>query len=128
MAIHQRLLKFVTLTNWILLFIVSILGISLTPFDFAKGIMFGGLIVTVNFHLLSRTLKKSLTPPHLSSHRVVLAKYYLRFAVSAFILYLLISKHFVDPLGLFIGLSIVVFSITLATILELKKLILKEAI
>lgn len=128
MTIHQRLLKFVTLTNWILLLIASILGVSLTPFDFAKGIIFGGLIVTVNFHLLSRTLKKSLTPPHLSSQGVVLAKYYIRFAVSAFILYLLISKHFVDPLGLFIGLSIVVFSITLATILELKKLILKEAI
>ncbi len=98
------------------------------PLDFAKGIVFGGLIVTVNFHLLYRTLKKSLTPPHLSSHRVVLAKYYIRFTVTAFIIFILISQHYVDPLGLFIGLSVVVLSIMIATLFELKKLLLKEAI
>jgi hypothetical protein len=33
----------------------------------------------------------------------------------------------VDPLGLFVGLSVVVASILLATLLEVKKLICKEA-
>ena len=92
------------------------------------GIIFGGLIVTVNFHLLYRTLKNALTPPRLSSHNVVLAKYYFRFTVSALILFVLISKHWVDPRGLFVGLSIVVASIILATLCELKKLIFKEAV
>ena len=106
----------------------SIFGLIFLPADFTKGIIFGGLIVTVNFHLLYRTLKKALTPPHLSSHNVILAKYYFRFFVSAVILFFLIKGAHVAPLGLFVGLSVVVASIMLATILEVKKLIFKEAI
>jgi len=126
--IQQRLLTFVTRTNWILFSVASILGLSISSPDFAMGIIFGGLIVTINFHMLSRTLKKALTPPHLSSHNVVLAKYYGRFIVSGFIIFCLISGHYVDPIGLFIGLSVVVVSIGLATLYEFKKLIFKEAV
>jgi len=126
--IQQRILKFITRTNWVLFFIVSVLGIVVLPPDFARGIVFGGLIVTVNFHLVYRTLKKAFTPPNLASHNIVLAKYYLRFTASAFIIFVLISKHYVNPLGLFIGLSVVVVSIMLATLCEVKKIIFKEAI
>jgi hypothetical protein len=126
--IQERLLKFITRTNWVLLLLSSILGLLFLPVDFTKGIIFGGLIVTVNFHLLYRTLKKALTPPHLSSHNVILAKYYFRFFVSGLILFFLIKGGYVAPLGLFVGLSVVVASIMLATILEVKKLIFKEAI
>jgi hypothetical protein len=125
--IQQRLLKFVTHSNWILFFVASLIGLILLPPDFAKGIIFGGLIVTINFHLLYRTLKKALRPSRLSSHRVVLAKYYIRFLISGLIIFVLISGHYVDPLGLFIGLSIVVASIILATMCELTKQIFKEA-
>ncbi len=126
--IEQRLIKFITITNWILLCIVSIVGFLIATPGFAKGIFFGGLIVTINFHMLSRTLKKAFRPPHLASHNVILGKYYLRFIVSGFIIFLLISNHYVNPIGLFIGLSVVVASIMLATICEVKKLFFKEAI
>jgi hypothetical protein len=125
--IQQRLLKFVTRSNWILLLAAGTIGLMVAPLDFALGIIAGGLIVTVNFHLLHRTLKRALTPPHLVSHNVVLVKYYLRFFVSGLIIFFLIAKHLVNPLGLFVGLSIVVCSILLATACEVKKLILKEA-
>lgn len=128
MLIEQRLIKFVTITNWILFPIVSIAGLLLATPNFAKGIIFGGLLVTINFHMLARTLKKALRPPHLASHNIILAKYYLRFIVSGFIIFVLISKHYVNPIGLIIGLSVVVASIMLATIYESKKLFLKEAI
>jgi len=126
--IQERILKFVTRTNWVLLVVASALGLAFLPMAFAKGILFGGLIVTVNFHLLSRTLKKALTPPHLSSHNVVLAKYYFRFFVSGVILLVLIQGQYVAPLGLFVGLSVVVASIFMATILEVSKLLMKEAV
>ena len=126
MRIQARILKFVTRTNWILLGAASMAGFALASPEFACGILFGGLIVTINFHLLARTLKKALTPPHLASHNVVLAKYYLRFFISGIIIFFLISKHYVNPLGLFVGLSVVVASIILATIRECKKLIFKE--
>jgi len=125
--IQQRLLKFVTHSNWILFSVASIIGLVLLPPDFARGIIFGGLIVTINFHLLYRTLKKALRPSRLSSYRVVLAKYYMRFLISGLIIFVLISGHYVDPLGLFIGLSVVVASIMIATMCELTKLIFKEA-
>ena len=128
MKIQQRILKFVTRTNWILFSVASIVSLIISPPNFAMGIIFGGLIVTINFHLLYRTLKKALTPPHLASLWVVLSKYYIRFIVSALIIFILISKHYVNPIGLFIGLSVVVVSIMLATMYEFKKLIFKEAI
>lgn len=117
-----------TLANWVLLVAAGMAALFLAPLDFAWGIIAGGLIVTINFHLLYRTLKNALTPPYLASHHVVLAKYYLRFMASGLIIFILISRHWVNPIGLFIGLSVVVVSIMLATLLEFKNLFLKEAI
>ena len=128
MDIQKRLLTFITRTNWVLLFVTSLAGFLIFKPSFSRGIIFGGLIVTINFHLLSRTLKKAFTPPHLSSHNVILVKYYVRFFISGLIIFVLISRHYVDPLGLFIGLSVVVASMIIATAFELKKLIFKEAV
>jgi hypothetical protein len=126
--IQQRLLIFVTRSNWVLFAIASILSAAWFPIEFAGGIFAGGLLVTVNFHLLFRTLKKALTPPHLASHNVVLAKYYFRFVVSGVIIFFLIKGQIVDPVGLIIGLSVVVASIMLATMREIKLLLCKEAV
>ncbi|MDX1707432.1 MAG: ATP synthase subunit I [Desulfobacterales bacterium] len=128
MDIQHRIIYFVTRANWILFGVASIAGFVIFSRDVASGIFFGGLLVTINFHLLAKTLKKALTPPHLASHNVVLAKYYLRFMISGFIIFLLIAGHIVHPVGLVIGLSIVVFSIVLATICEVKRLLFKEAV
>ncbi|MBW1898815.1 MAG: ATP synthase subunit I [Deltaproteobacteria bacterium] len=128
MNIQERLLKFVTRANWILFAVTSAAGLILAPLTFALGIIFGGLIVTINFHLLARTLKKALAPPYLASHGSILAKYYIRFIASGVIIFVLISGHIVDPLGLIIGLSVVVASIISATMSELTKIIFKEAI
>jgi hypothetical protein len=128
MDIQKRILTFVTRSNWILFLAASILGFMLLPADFAKGVLFGGLLVTVNFHLLAGTLRKALTPPHLSSHNLVIAKYFLRFIGSGFIIFVLIAGNYVNPVGLVIGLSVVVVSIMLATLREISKLIFKEAV
>jgi hypothetical protein len=125
--IERRLLRFITLTNWILFCIVTIAGFILAPGPFAWGILAGGLIVTINFQLLYRSLKKALTPPHLAKPKVVLGKYYIRFLVSALIIFILISDHYVNPIGLIIGLSVVVTSIFIAIFNEIRKIIFKEA-
>ncbi len=128
MEIQQRILKLVLWGNWVLLAVGGTAGLFFAPMEFARGIIAGGLIVTINFHMLYRTLKKSLTPPHLTSHKVVLVKYYIRFIVSGLIIFFLIAGGHVHPLGLFVGLSVVVASIMLATLSEIKKLIFKEAV
>ena len=127
MEIQERLVKFVTRANWVLFFIAGLTGLFFMPPDFTMGIICGGLIVTINFHLLYRTLKKAFRPPHLASTRVILGKYYIRFIASGIIIFILVSEHFVNPLGLFVGLSVVVMSITIATVRELTKYIFKEA-
>ena len=117
-----------TRVNWVLLVLFSLAGLIFISPKVALGVLLGGLIVTVNFHLLARTLKKALTPPHLVSPNVVLAKYYLRFVISGVLIFLIIISKIVNPLGLIAGLSIVVFSIILATVVEVKHLLLKEAV
>jgi hypothetical protein len=48
--------------------------------------------------------------------------------LSAVIIFVLITWHVVNPLGLILGLSVLVASIILATLRELKKLLLQEAL
>ena len=127
-TIQQRLLTFVTRSNWVLLVSVGLLGLLAASPAFARGIIFGGLIVTVNFHLLAKTLQKALRPQRLTSPNVILVKYYIRFIISGVIIFFLIHQQVVNPIGLFVGLSAVVASITLATMVELKKLLFKEAV
>ncbi len=127
MRVERRLLRFITFTNWVLFCTASACGFVLKPGAFAWGILAGGLIVTINFHLLYRSLKRTLTPPHIANTRGVLGKYYIRFLVSAVIIFVLIAEHYVNPLGLIIGLSVVVTSIFIATLNEIRKIIFKEA-
>jgi len=106
----------------------STAGIIIASPEMASGIIAGGLVAVMNFQMLYRTLKRALTPPYLASPNTVLIKYYIRFIISGVILFLLIAGEVVHPLGLFIGLSVVVASITLGTIREFTKLISKEAV
>ncbi|MBW2370765.1 MAG: ATP synthase subunit I [Deltaproteobacteria bacterium] len=122
MKIQQRLLGFITRANWVLLFLASVVGFAVAPPDFTYGILCGGLIVTINFHLLAKTLRKALKPPNVASPASVIAKYYLRFTISGILIFILIYWKLVDPVGLIIGLSVVVASIILGTIRELKTL------
>jgi hypothetical protein len=128
MSIQQRILAFIVRSNWILLILTAGAGHFMFSSRVTLGIIAGGLIVTINFHLLYRTLKKSLTPPHLASPNVVLVKYYIRFIISSLIILFLIAGGYVNPLGLFIGLSVVVASIMLAALYEVKNNIFKEAL
>ncbi len=127
MGIQQRIFKFVIRSNWILFAMASILAFAIASYNFALGIILGGLIATINFHLLYITLRKTFGSKGRPSLSIVLVKYYARFIMSGVIIFILISGNFVDPIGLCIGLSVVVASITLATMLELTKLIFKEA-
>jgi len=125
---HRRIVRFVTFTNWVLFFLLSMAGLWFFQPDITKGIVFGGLIVTVNFHMLYRTLEKAFTPPNITSSNSILTKYYIRFMISGFIIFVLVSGHYVNPFGLIIGLSVVVISIMLVMLREIKLLIFKEAI
>jgi len=121
--IERRLLKFISCANWALFGVVTLSSFVLAPTRFAMGVLAGGLIVTTNFQLLYRSLREALTPPHQTNVRVVLGKYYIRFLVSAVIIFILIAGRLVNPLGLIIGLSVVVASMIIATLNEIRLII-----
>jgi hypothetical protein len=124
---QQRILNFVTYSNWLLLIVASTVGFSQFSMGVGGGIFAGGLIVTINFHLLAKTLKKAFTPPHIASVGGVIAKYYIRFLITAIIIFLLMVSKLVDPMGLVVGLSVVVASMMFATLNEVRQFIMKEA-
>ena len=129
----QKIVNFVTTSNWLLVLFGGMIGLAMTPMKFALGVILGGLIVAVNFHLLRNTLKNMFQPEVVSEQgrsvvSNILVKYYIRFAVSGTIIFLLISKHIVHPLGLLAGLSVVVTSMFMATVIELTRLFFKEAV
>ncbi|MBU8849131.1 MAG: ATP synthase subunit I [Desulfobacterales bacterium] len=129
----QKVVDFITKTNWLILLFGGMIGLMMTPVKFATGIILGGLIVAINFHLLKNTLKTMIQAEVVlergrSVMGNILVKYYLRFAISAGIIFVLISKHIVHPLGLLAGLSVVVASIFMVTVIELSRLLFKEAV
>ena len=128
MGTQQRILRFITCSNWVVLLIASIAAGVIAKFDFTMGVIAGGLIVTINFHLMYRTLIKAFNRPRLPSVKSIIARHYFRFMLSAVLIFLLISKQMVDPGGLLIGLSVVVVSIKIVALYELKNIIFKEAI
>jgi hypothetical protein len=129
----HKIVDFVTKANWLILVAGGAVAAMLMPGKVALGVIFGGLIVAVNFHLLKNTLKKMIDPEVISAKgrsviSNVLMKYYFRFVISAAIIFVLISNHIVHPLGLLAGLSVVVASIFMATALEIKRILFKEAV
>ena len=129
----HKIVEFVTKANWLILFVGGGITAMLTPAKVALGVTLGGLIVAVNFHMLKNTLNKMLNPEAISVKGRsiignVLMKYYFRFVISAAIIFVLISNQIVHPLGLLAGLSVVVASIFMATALEIKRLLFKEAV
>ena len=134
MEITKRLIDFVSKSNWLLFIILTLFSLINTPIKFTLGVMLGALIATISFHLLKSTVNKAFEHPDEVAQKgrmiliTVLIKYYIRFAISGLIIFLLIAGNVVNPLGLLAGLSVVVVSISIATIFELTRLIFKEAI
>ncbi|MFH2093370.1 MAG: ATP synthase subunit I [Pseudomonadota bacterium] len=129
-----KIIDFITISNWLIFLFSGLIGLMIAPLDVASGIILGGLIVSINFHLLERTLKQMFHPDRVSTKGRavvgnVLVKYYIRFTISGALICLLIANHIVHPIGLVLGLSVVVASIFLAAMIEIKRILLfKEAV
>jgi len=102
--------------------------------DFALGVLVGGLVAVVNFHLLHRTLKGTLgrlgdNPQEAKGEAKAFfaARQLLRFTALVVIVFLLVSYGWVNIFGLLVGLSTVVVTLILAALNEVLKLKSKEA-
>jgi hypothetical protein len=99
--------------NWITLFIMSSTSFIFMSSAFTLGVILGGLIIIANFSVLQHTVLRAFSSDGAMQAKKVsiIAKYYLRLAVLVILIYILIKHKWVHPVGLTVGLSIVVFSI-----------------
>ncbi len=80
---------------------------------FTLGVILGGLIIIANFSVLQHTIRSAFSDQEAMRGKTIsiIAKYYFRLAVMGLIIYILITNGWVNPIGLVVGLSIVIFSI-----------------
>jgi ATP synthase I chain len=120
------------IANWSVL-AVLVLGAWLwLGREFALGVLVGGLVVVINFHLLHQALRGTLgriaDKEGASQAKAWFAfRQLLRFFVLLAIIFLLVRQGWVNIFGLLVGLSTVVLTLMLAALYETIKLKNKEA-
>ncbi len=129
----EKIVNFITRTNWLLFLGSSLVALLLASPKVYLGVFLGGLIVTINFHVLKNTVTQNINQERVmekgkSLIGALLVKYYLRFALTAVVVFLLIENRSVHPAGLLAGLSVVVASTFIAAAIELTKIIFREAV
>jgi len=109
----QKVSKEIRTVNWIILLFLGLISYFFMSSAFTLGIILGGLIITVNFNMLQHTIRNAFGKDGVMTAKknAIIAKYYFRLVIVGLIIYILITKAFVDPIGLTIGLSTVVISI-----------------
>jgi hypothetical protein len=118
------------LGNLITFAVLSLGAFILAPLQSAISVAIGGAIALLNFRLLERSIFRSLMPQMVEKRPVLgkaLLKYYIRFAATAVVIILLVRQGVVEPLGLLVGLSVVVVTIFIWGALHARKLY-KEAV
>ncbi len=123
------------IANWLVLAVLTVAGFIWQGKEFAVGILVGGLVVVINFHLLHQALRGMLEraaagSPEEASGRAkafFAARQLLRFFALLLVIYLLVGQGWVNVIGFVVGLSTVVLTLILAAIIEVIKLKNKEA-
>ena len=103
----------ITKRNWIILFLLSLISYFAMPPSATLGVILGGVVVIINFDLLQNTIRRAFPTNGTEKPKkpVLIIKSYVRLLGLGLVIYLLIKLARVDPIGLAIGLSTVVFSI-----------------
>lgn len=115
--LQQRLEIF----NWVILGLFVLVSALLFSSKFTLGVLLGGLISIVNYHWLYRDVKMVFQHLNDRAKSRIMFKYYIRFGVTAIVLFFIVSSQIVDVIGLLIGLSTVIINIALTAVMALSK-------
>jgi ATP synthase I chain len=121
LIVKDQLQRRLEIVNWIILALVFIPSLILAPIKFSLGVLLGGFISIINFYWMARSLNGMFKNPGGNVKGPVMIKYYIRLALTAVVLYFLISNDTVNVIGLIIGLSVVVITILITLIITLAK-------
>ena len=109
----QRFHNILRMLNWLVLLCFSLASyFSMSPY-WTAGVILGGLVAIANFNVLQHTVRRAFSPEgiHQGARFSIVGRYYLRLLALGVILYILITRGWIDPVGLAVGLSTVVLSI-----------------
>ena len=117
--------KKLELANWVILAVLFIPSVIFAPAKFYLGVLLGGFISILNFHGMALGLQRLFRNLSGNVKRPTMIQYFIRLALTAVVLFLLITTGTVDAVGLIIGLSVVVINMvfTVVTILAKKNFI-----
>lgn len=105
------------IANWAIFGVMTATSLILMSMNFTLGVVLGGLISILNFYWRQRDLTKIFSQGiSLKAKSSVMFRYYIRFFVTAVILFFIITRTPADVIGLIVGLSIVVINIVIQTI------------
>jgi len=126
----ERLQNFLRTMNWVVLLMLSSFGYFLMSPFWTAGVLSGGLLAIANFGVLQHTVRRAFSSEgiHQGARFSIVGKYYLRLLALGVILYLLITRGWIDPVGLVVGLSTVMVSIIALAIHVVLRTRTKEAI
>ena len=122
------------IANWSVMAVLVAAGYLWGGQDFALGVLVGGLVAVINFHLLHQALRGTFgqlanNPEEGAGQATAWFAFrqLLRFFVLLAIIFLLVGQGWVNIFGLLLGLSTVVLTLMLAALYETIKLKNKEA-
>ena len=101
--------------KWLIIIDILILGISFVvlenPRTFAYGLIFGSSISALNFLELGATLRRAVTLAPDKAQGYATRKYFMRYIVTAVVIYISIVAPYINVLGTIVGMSIIKFVI-----------------
>jgi hypothetical protein len=124
----DRLYKNLKVLNLGILLLLTSVSCLVMSLSFTTGIVIGSLIAITGFHMLQRMIRKGFAPERgLKTKKAsIMAKSFLRLGAMGTLIYIVISRQWVHPVGLTIGLSIVVISIVIFGLVSVHRMYLEE--
>jgi hypothetical protein len=102
--------------NWLILGILVVASLPFANWPVTVGILAGGLVANAGFAWLHRSLKRLLAEPGQGARARYQFGYLIRLLALAIVLAVLIAVVKIHPVGLAIGLSVVVVNLLWLTL------------
>jgi len=124
----DSLYKNLKILNWSVLLVLTSFSLFVMSHTFTVGIIIGGLISLASFHMLQHTIRKGFAPERAQKTKrgVIIAKFYFRLGATGTLIYVFISRQWAEPVGLTVGLSIVVISIVILGLVSIRRTFSEE--
>lgn len=112
----ERLPQQLNRRNWVILGVLLLVSLAFGDLALTQGILAGGLLAIGGFFWMRRSLQKLLDQPGGGARARFQFGYVVRLVALAICLAILIAVVKIHPLGLVVGLSVVVINLLTMTI------------